>query len=304
MWGVAAQVYSLRRAGDGGIGDAGAVRDLAEAAARHGADAVALSPVHSLFPHDPARYGPYSPSSRLFLNPLYADPSATFDATAVVSDDALERAALIDWPAAGAAKFARLRALFDEFDEVDTPLLREFERFVVEGGEALAPACPVRGRAGGRLRALSPVPAMDHGALLRRRAAGGQGGRHAHRPAERPRDRHGPRRQPCLGAPLRPADGPVDRRAARCLQSARPGLGPDRLLAARPGGHRLRAFPRHPARRPRPCRRRAHRPHHGPDAPVADPARPAGGRGRLSRLSAGRPAATCWRSNRIATARW
>ena len=34
MWGVAAQVYSLRRAGDGGIGDAGAVRDLAEAAAR------------------------------------------------------------------------------------------------------------------------------------------------------------------------------------------------------------------------------------------------------------------------------
>ena len=31
MWGVAAQIYGLRRAGDGGIGDAGAVRDLAEA---------------------------------------------------------------------------------------------------------------------------------------------------------------------------------------------------------------------------------------------------------------------------------
>ena len=106
--------------------------------------------------------------------------------------------------------------------------------FVVEGGEALAPARPLRGRAGGRLRALSPLPAMDHGALLRRRAAGGQGGRHAHRPDQRPRDRHGPRRQPCLGAPVRPADGPVDRRAARCLQSARPGLGPDRLLAAAP----------------------------------------------------------------------
>jgi 4-alpha-glucanotransferase len=136
MWGVAAQVYGLRRAGDGGIGDAGAVRELAEAAARHGADAVALSPLHSLFPHDPARYGPYSPSSRLFLNPLYADPSATFDSS-VVSDDTLERAALIDWSAAGAAKFARLHALFDEFDQVDTPLLREFEHFVVEGGEAL-----------------------------------------------------------------------------------------------------------------------------------------------------------------------
>ncbi|MBI2741794.1 MAG: 4-alpha-glucanotransferase [Rhodospirillales bacterium] len=137
MWGVAAQVYGLRRAGDGGIGDAGAVRELAEAAARHGADAVALSPVHSLFPHDPARYGPYSPSSRLFLNPLYADPSATFDATTIVPDEALEGAALIDWPTAAAAKFARLRTLFDEFDQVDTPLLREFERFIVEGGETL-----------------------------------------------------------------------------------------------------------------------------------------------------------------------
>src|SRR4029077_10356431 len=29
MWGVAAQIYGLRRSGDGGIGDAGAVRDLA-----------------------------------------------------------------------------------------------------------------------------------------------------------------------------------------------------------------------------------------------------------------------------------
>jgi 4-alpha-glucanotransferase len=138
MWGVAAQVYSLRRAGDGGIGDAGAVRDLAEAAAKHGVDAVALSPVHSLFPHDPARYGPYSPSSRLFLNPLYADPAATFDAGVVAGDEALEHASLIDWTAAGAAKFARLRQLFDEFDQVDTPLLREFELFVAEGGEALA----------------------------------------------------------------------------------------------------------------------------------------------------------------------
>ena len=137
MWGVAAQVYGLRRPGDGGSGDAGAVRELAEAAARHGADAVALSPVHSLFPHDPARYGPYSPSSRLFLNPLYADPSTTFDATTIVPDEALERAALIDWPTAAAAKFARLRTLFDEFDQVDTPLLREFERFIVEGGETL-----------------------------------------------------------------------------------------------------------------------------------------------------------------------
>ena len=137
MWGVAAQVYSLRRPGDGGIGDAGGVRDLAEAAAREGADAVALSPIHSLFAHDPGRAGPYSPSSRLFLNPLYADPAATFDAATLETMNALEGEKLIDWAAAGSAKFARLRRLFDAFDQIDTPLLRDFETFVRQGGEAL-----------------------------------------------------------------------------------------------------------------------------------------------------------------------
>jgi 4-alpha-glucanotransferase len=143
MWGVAAQVYGLRRAGDGGIGDAGAVRDLAQAAARHGADAVALSPVHSLFAADPARHGPYSPSSRLFLNPLHGDPSIVFGPERLAPHAAVanEQAPLIDWAAAGAAKFALLRRLFDDFVARDlaaaTSLAADFERFVREGGEAL-----------------------------------------------------------------------------------------------------------------------------------------------------------------------
>ena len=146
MWGVAAQIYGLRRSGDGGIGDAGAVRDLAEAAARRGADAVALSPLHSLFPADPSRYSPYSPSSRLFLNPLYADPSATFTADRIAActpsgRQALEGAPSIDWAAAAAAKFAVLRCLFDDFANRDlaagSVLAADFERFVREGGEAL-----------------------------------------------------------------------------------------------------------------------------------------------------------------------
>src|SRR5262249_62124781 len=60
MWGVAAQVYGLRRIGDGGIGDARAVHDLAEVAAAQGADAVALHPVPSPFPAEPAPRGPPS----------------------------------------------------------------------------------------------------------------------------------------------------------------------------------------------------------------------------------------------------
>ncbi|MFZ5784111.1 MAG: 4-alpha-glucanotransferase [Pseudomonadota bacterium] len=140
MWGLAVQVYGLRRAGDGGIGDAGSVRDVAEAAARQGADAVALSPVHSLFVHDLGRYGPYAPSSRLFLNPLLADPAATFP-DAADGDAGFEQAELIDWPAAGAAKLARLRGLFERFETrrgvVGDALIADFERFVREGGETL-----------------------------------------------------------------------------------------------------------------------------------------------------------------------
>ncbi len=71
-WGMAVQLYSLARAGDGGIGDTTALRALVCSAARHGADAIALSPVHSLFAANGEHISPYAPSSRLFLNALYA----------------------------------------------------------------------------------------------------------------------------------------------------------------------------------------------------------------------------------------
>lgn len=145
LWGVAAQIYSLRRPGDGGIGDATAVRELAEGAARHGADAIALSPVHSLFAADPGRYGPYSPSSRLFLNPLFADPEIVFGPERVAQHrrdpQAWEQAALVDWRPAAGAKLALLRRLFDDFEARDvatgSALARAFDGFVRGGGDLL-----------------------------------------------------------------------------------------------------------------------------------------------------------------------
>jgi 4-alpha-glucanotransferase len=134
-WGLMAQIYSLRRAGDCGIGDSGALAMLAEAAARRGADAVTLSPVHALFPSSPERYGPYSPSSRLFLNPLLADPAAVFGMERV--DAARDSpSGPIDWPTASRLKYAVLRRLFDGF--TDQGLVADFDRFVIDGGERLA----------------------------------------------------------------------------------------------------------------------------------------------------------------------
>ncbi len=150
-WGLAAQVYSLRRHDDGGIGDAEGVAQLAEAAARLGADMLALSPVHALFSAEPHRYGPYSPSSRLFLNPLHAAPGLIFDPARIAGAAAqagvaaefarLEGLDLIDWPAAAHAKFALLRALFAQFSaDADIPdaLRADFAQFEADGGDLLA----------------------------------------------------------------------------------------------------------------------------------------------------------------------
>ncbi|MGO1081016.1 4-alpha-glucanotransferase, partial [Inquilinus sp. CA228] len=150
MWGLAAQIYGLRRPGDGGIGDSRGIAELARAAGRAGADALALSPTHALFTAEPERFGPYSPSSRLFLNPLQADPAALFGQGRVAAAirtagvaEAMRRceaAVLIDWPEAAQAKLALFRALFDGFDaaaEAGGGLAEDFAGFVRAGGALL-----------------------------------------------------------------------------------------------------------------------------------------------------------------------
>ncbi len=151
IWGLAAQIYGLCREGDGGIGDALGVAALAESAAARGADALALSPINALFPAQPERYGPYSPSSRLFLNPLHTAPELLFDEAVIrqAIDQAgvagemqrLEALSLIDWPAASAAKLRLLRTLFTGFTDgsiADQALHADFAQFQLEGGALLA----------------------------------------------------------------------------------------------------------------------------------------------------------------------
>ena len=143
-WGIGVQLYSLRRAGDFGIGDTTGLRALGAAAAASGADAIAVSPTHSLFPFDPSRYGPYSPSNRLFLNPLLADPADALGAERVAATAGSPETAdrpLIDWAEAARAKFGLLRRLYDDFALRDlgraTALAARFRTFVREAGTAL-----------------------------------------------------------------------------------------------------------------------------------------------------------------------
>ncbi|HXV24595.1 MAG TPA: malto-oligosyltrehalose synthase [Alphaproteobacteria bacterium] len=75
-WGFAIQLYSLRSRNDWGIGDFTTLAEFAETAAGLGAHLIGLSPLHALFPADPGKISPYSPSSRRRLNILYIDVAA------------------------------------------------------------------------------------------------------------------------------------------------------------------------------------------------------------------------------------
>jgi glycogen debranching enzyme GlgX len=79
-FGIAAHLYTLRSARDGGVGDQGigdftTLARFAIEAARTGAAIIGLNPLHALFPHDRSRASPYSPSDRRFLDPIYIDVS-------------------------------------------------------------------------------------------------------------------------------------------------------------------------------------------------------------------------------------
>ncbi len=166
-WGLSVQAYGLQRPGDGGFGDTQALEAFAVAAGERGADALAISPLHAMFSCDPHRYSPYSPSSRLFLNSLYAAPAS------VLGEDAVERAIdqtglreelqrleqlpLIDWPAATVAKQSLLRQLYENFLLDEPPTLSEFNVFRDIGGEALENHC--------RFEALQARNVAEHQAI-------------------------------------------------------------------------------------------------------------------------------------------
>ncbi|MDE2364019.1 MAG: 4-alpha-glucanotransferase [Hyphomicrobiales bacterium] len=147
-YGLSAQIYGLRADDDEGFGNFGAVAALAAAAAHHGADALALSPAHALFSADNHHFSPYSPSSRLFLNALYADPKLIFGDDRIASVRTSIRLepreaedGLIDWPSCAQARMSFLRALFRSFCDVDlaasSPLASDFLRFRAERGADL-----------------------------------------------------------------------------------------------------------------------------------------------------------------------
>ncbi len=144
-WLLAVQLYSVRSARNWGIGDFTDLEALIELAGQLGAEGVGLNPLHALFDDRPADCSPYSPNSRLFLNPLYIDveklgefqPGAFAASSAAIAR--LRQSDIVDYAAVAELKWRALRSAFEQFNaNPDNARRRDFALFRAERAPLLS----------------------------------------------------------------------------------------------------------------------------------------------------------------------
>lgn len=152
LWGACVQLYTLRSAGNWGIGDFGDLKQMLGNVAKRGGAFIGLNPIHSLYPANPESASPYSPSSRRWLNVIYIDVNAVDDfqhskaaqawwkkATVQKQLQSARDAEWVDYSAVTALKIAALRLAWQQFSlrKASDEQVVTFGRFVAEGGEGL-----------------------------------------------------------------------------------------------------------------------------------------------------------------------
>ncbi|EXI88741.1 MAG: Maltooligosyl trehalose synthase [Candidatus Accumulibacter regalis] len=154
VWGPTVQLYGLRSRRNWGIGDFGDLRTLIDLSADAGGGVIGVNPLHALFPDDPTRISPYSPSSRCFVNVLYIDVEAVPEfaeceaARNLVASERfqgrlrrLRVADEVDYEEVSAAKREVLAALYRHFRDQhlanDSARARAFRLFRAESGQTL-----------------------------------------------------------------------------------------------------------------------------------------------------------------------
>ncbi len=153
VWGTAVQLYGVRSQRNAGIGDFTDLRRIVEAWGERGAAIVGVNPLHALSLREPGHASPYSPSSRLFVNPLYIDIEAVEDFAEIAAADEsfaarwkeeaarLREAPEVDYVHVTAAKRAMFEALYAHFARehlaAATRRARAFARFLEARGAAL-----------------------------------------------------------------------------------------------------------------------------------------------------------------------
>jgi 4-alpha-glucanotransferase len=144
VMGIVANLYSVRREGDWGIGDFTTFARLIEWGASRNAEFVGVNPLHALFNRG-MDVSPYSPVSRLFRNHIYIDVEAVPElasspaARALLAQSSgradiarLRKAAFVDYDGVIALKERVLRELHRTFQTLDAGSARaqEYHEFV------------------------------------------------------------------------------------------------------------------------------------------------------------------------------
>jgi 4-alpha-glucanotransferase len=143
-WLLAVQLYGIRSVRNWGIGDFTDVQALIELANHLGADGVGMNPLHVLFDDKPSDCSPYSPNSRLFLNPLYIDigkiPEFSHEDCTEVEETTprLRQSPVVDYAAVADLKWRGLRCAFEHFAAKKNRARRqEFSDYRAERGTLL-----------------------------------------------------------------------------------------------------------------------------------------------------------------------
>ncbi|MCW5690386.1 MAG: 4-alpha-glucanotransferase, partial [Pseudolabrys sp.] len=142
VWGLAVQLYALSSARNWGHGDFTDLSTLIGIAARAGASAIGLNPLHALTPERADEASPYRPNSRLFLNPLYIDVAAMPECPDLAEWEediaAARQGDLIAYRAVGQLKLEVLWQTWENFKRNAAADRRaDFEAYRAERGDAL-----------------------------------------------------------------------------------------------------------------------------------------------------------------------
>lgn len=144
MWGLAVQLYALRSSRNWGHGDFADLAALIDVLAPMGCGAIGLNPLHALFLERPEDASPYSPNSRIFLNPLYiavdqvpdCPDAASLGIAAKLAD--VRKADQVRYAEVAALKLSALRAGYIRFrNDASGERRGNFETFHAEGGDTL-----------------------------------------------------------------------------------------------------------------------------------------------------------------------
>ncbi|HUQ51107.1 MAG TPA: 4-alpha-glucanotransferase, partial [Gammaproteobacteria bacterium] len=153
LWGLALQLYLLRSERNFGIGDFGDLNALAQELTQRGCGMLGLNPLHAPFPDDPEHASPYSPASRLLLNPLNIDVAALVEghespAAALLRDagfvaelDGCRAAATVQYAKVAALKQRVLRAAYADARARGGASAGEFASFRAAQGAAFERHC-------------------------------------------------------------------------------------------------------------------------------------------------------------------